>query len=78
MTLKITEYQFKFLNVTGFGALGGNLVVIFLMVRTLRNLNLSRSETDKKNEILNALMILNLAVSDLLVSVSQACSCYLR
>ena len=76
MTLKITEYQFKFLNVTGFGALGGNLVVIFLIVRTLRNL--SRSETDKKNEILNALTILNLAVSDLLVAVSQVCACYLR
>ena len=58
------------MNVSGFAALGGNLVVIFLMTRTL--ITLSRSQTDKKKAILNALLILNLSVSDLLVSVSEA------
>ena len=57
------------MNVSGFAALGGNLVVVFLMARTLRFL--TRSITEQKNTIVNTLLILNLSISDLLVSVSE-------
>ena len=49
----------------GFAALGGNLAVIFLMSRSLVNLR----GTDRRKAKLVTILILNLAISDLLVSV---------
>ena len=48
------------------------MVVIFLMARTLRFL--TRGKTKQTNVIANTLLILNLSISDLIVSVSDLTS----
>ena len=65
------KIQKKFPNFSGFVAFFGNLVVMFFMART--SFNLHRIRPFRKKANLRAILILNLAISDLLVSVRGNC-----